>query len=353
MHKIPSIFKNESFDYKIKIPKQGEDISSFISNCYAFKPKNLYLSEAKWKYLIRAVLRGDNILMTGPSGTGKTVSAYSLHLVLKRPFFTFNMGSIGDDAKISLIGNTHYEPSTGTFFSESDFVQAITTPNSIVLLDELTRANKQAWNILMSVLDKEQRYLRIDDRVNDRIIRVADGVSFIATANIGYQYTATYQMDWALENRFSIVEMDPIPLEDEIQFLSNQFPHVNVNVIRIICKIADDTRRGIASGTSMLEHDISTRMLIRFCELINDGFTFSEAIDTTIIPFYSSDGGNASERVYLKEIIQKHYIPAIDTLIHSKVISLKKNKQQTNTSDDDTPAMLFSSDEIDSLFSDT
>lgn len=345
MPKLPSIFKDESFNYNISVPKLGEDISSFISNCYAFKPKNLYLTEVKWKYLIRSVLKGDNVLMTGPSGTGKTVSAYALPLVLKRPFFSFNMGSIGDDAKIALIGNTHYEPSTGTFFSESDFIRAITTPYAIILLDELTRASKQAWNILMSVLDKEQRYIRVDDRVNNRILEVAEGVSFIATANIGFQYTATYQMDWALENRFTIVEMDPIPLEEEIKFLSNMFPDVNENVIRIVCKIAHDTRLDISSGTSMLENDISTRMLMQFCDLINDGFSFMEAVDTAIIPFYSSEGGNTSERVYLKEIIQKHYIPMIDSFINSKIKLSATGKSTAKTFD-----ALFEQDEIDNLF---
>lgn len=293
---------------------------------------------------MRSAIRGDNILMTGPSGTGKTVSAYSLHLVMKRPFFTFNMGSIGDDAKVSLIGNTHYEPASGTFFSESDFIKAITTPNAIILLDELTRSSKQAWNILMSVLDKEQRYIRIDDRVDNRIIDVADGVSFVATANIGMQYTATYQLDWALENRFTIIEMDPIPLEDEIRFLASLFPDVNVNVINTICKIASNTRDDVATGTSLLEHDVSTRMLIEFCDMINDGFSFMESVDTTIIPFFSSEGGNSSERVYLKEIIQKYYIPAIDVLL-----STKNKTTQNHTSDTDTK--LFTDSDIDNLFS--
>ena len=35
------------------------------------KPKDLIIDDLKWKYLVRCVLRGENILMVGPTGCGK------------------------------------------------------------------------------------------------------------------------------------------------------------------------------------------------------------------------------------------------------------------------------------------
>ncbi len=60
----------------------------------------------------------------------------------------------------------------------------------------------------MTVLDEGQRYLRLDEDINAPTIYVAPGVSFIATANIGTEYTSTRVLDRALMDRFEIIEVD-------------------------------------------------------------------------------------------------------------------------------------------------
>ena len=134
------------------------------------------------------MVRGKNIMMTGQAGCGKTMAAKSLVNALDRPDFYFNLGAT-QDPRASLIGNVHFDKGKGTYFSESLFVKAIQTENAVILLDELTRAHPDAWNILMTVLDQGQRYLRLDEADGQNTIKVADGVTFIATANIGNEYT--------------------------------------------------------------------------------------------------------------------------------------------------------------------
>ena len=63
-------------------------------------------------------------------------------------------------------------------------VEAITTENAVVLLDEISRAHPDAANILMTVLDLNQRYLRIDEMDGTPVIKVAKGVSFLAMRSI-------------------------------------------------------------------------------------------------------------------------------------------------------------------------
>ena len=155
------------------------------------------MSEIKWKYLVRSAVRGKNIMMTGPAGCGKTLAAKSLVKALDRPDFYFNLGAT-QDPRSTLVGNVHFDKETGTFFSESQFVKAIQTENAVILLDELTRAHPDAWNILMSVLDSTQRYMRLDETSDQKEIKVANGVTFIATANIGAAYTATRVLDKAM-----------------------------------------------------------------------------------------------------------------------------------------------------------
>ena len=143
----------------VDIPDNHDEIVDFISNSYGLKPTGLVMKELKWKYLIRSAVRGKNIMMTGQAGCGKTMAAKSLVNALDRPDFYFNLGAT-QDPRASLIGNVHFDKGKGTYFSESLFVKAIQTPNAVILLDELTRAHPDAWNILMTVLDYGQRYLR-------------------------------------------------------------------------------------------------------------------------------------------------------------------------------------------------
>ena len=288
----------------VEVPSEHAEILGFIHNSYSLKPKGLMMSELKWKYLIRSGVRGKNIMMTGPAGCGKTMAAKALVNSLDRPDYYFNLGAT-QDPRSTLIGNTHFNSDQGTFFSQSLFVEAIQTPNSVILLDELSRAHPDAWNILMTVLDYGQRYLRLDEADGSDTIKVADGVTFVATANIGNEYTSTRVMDKALMDRFTIVEMDVLNEEDETQLLNYMFPNVDSVVLGNVAKIAALTRTESGSDTARITSGISTRTTVELCGLLYDGVNLEEAAEVSIYPQYDSTGGVDSERTFVKQIVQK------------------------------------------------
>ena len=285
---------------------EADPVLNFIHNkSVDLRPKTLVMPDLKWKYLVRSAMRGKNIMMTGAAGCGKTMAAKTLVKALERPDFYFNLGAT-QDPRGTLIGNTHFKKDEGTTFAESLFVKAIQTKNAVILLDEISRAHPEAWNILMTVLDSGQRYLRLDEHVDAPTIPVAEGVTFIATANIGNEYTATRAMDRALVDRFIIVEMDTLNKDEESTLLKDLHPGITKEQADTVAEIASLTRKELTNEAPKLTNAISTRLSVEIAGLLEDGFTLPEAAETCIYPFFDADGGVDSERTYMKQLVQKY-----------------------------------------------
>lgn len=278
-----------------------------IKQSTSLRPTSIIMNDLKWKFLVRTILRGKNLMITGPGGCGKTFAVMTVAKALGRELFRFNLGAT-QDPRSTLIGNTHFDKNSGTYFRQSEFINAIQTPNAVILLDELSRAHPEAWNIMMSVIDYTQRYLRLDESPDTPVINVAEGVTFIATANIGIEYTATRVLDRALTDRFLMLEMDLLTRDEQLKFLNSHYPS-DTATNSILASIYDSIVNESRLDNSKISTYFSTRMVLEAAALIHDGFTIGEAAEICIFPFYSADGGLQSERTYVKQIVQR-FIPA-------------------------------------------
>jgi len=286
------------------VSEAQSEVMAFLSTCVKKRPKTLFCEDLTWKFMVRTVLRGKNMLLTGPTGCGKSQTALAVASALDREVFYINLGAT-QDPRGALIGNTHFSKDAGTFFNESAFVKAIKTPNTVVLLDEISRAHPEAWNILMTVLDPGQRYLRLDEAVNAPTVKVAEGVSFIGTANIGSEYTAVRVMDRALLDRFTIAEIPFLSPKEEGQLIAMLHPTLSKANIEAITEIAGQTRVEIKSDSPKIGTPISTRSVVEMAGLLEDGFTLSDCAEVSIFPLYSQDGGMQSERTFMRQLVQK------------------------------------------------
>jgi hypothetical protein len=61
--------------------------------------------------------------------------------------------------------------------------------------------------------------------------------------------------------------------------------------------------------------------------LIYDGFTLLEAADIAILPYFSNDGGLDSERVFMKQLVQKYIKSDSEETLFNEV----KDEESENT----------------------
>jgi hypothetical protein len=157
----------------------------------------------------------------------------------------------------------------------------------------------------MTVLDYGQRYLRLDEAEGAPTVEVASGVTFIATANVGMEYTSTRVIDRAILDRFTTIEMDLLTDTEELSLLEGMFPEVERWMLKALAETAHFTRTSKNSDDGELSGAISTRATVETAGLLYDGFNLMEAAEISILPFFDNDGGVNSERTIVTQFLQK------------------------------------------------
>ncbi len=292
-----------------QIPKQ-ETTNTQKKSClsmltYKKPPQDVfYISDPVWRQCLFCVTQNENMMLLGPAGTGKTELAGEVAKSLGKTLQTFDLGAM-TEARVSLIGSTNYSPEKGTFFGESRFVKAITTEGSLILLDEISRAPRDAANLLLPVLDK-RRHLAIDETA--QVVKVAKDVCFIATANVGVEYSGTSAMDRALRDRFSQIELSFPPAKQEIDILIHR-TGIPAKFAGYLVAIANKQRLRASSDQEFSEQ-ISTRMLLNAARQLSFGISFRECIEFAILGMFSSDGQAESDRSKIQQIVASEVLKA-------------------------------------------
>lgn len=243
-----------------------------------------------------------NLIVCGPQGCGKTELCLWFAATHNRPCLVVNCAAFRE-TKDWFGFRTARDGSV--FWHKSDFVHAVTMGDCVVVLDEFNRLHSTLHNSLYPLLDA-RRTTFIEEM--EEIIHVAPKTLFIATCNLGYAHTGAFQMDAALEDRFSYrMDVNFLPKADEIRVLKAK-TGIPLDQAKKLAQIAADVRKK-ASGTSpSLSRALSTRQLIATANLMamlaKMGHEVTQAFETTILPGYSKEGGSDSEQAQVRLLIQ-------------------------------------------------
>lgn len=146
-----------------------------------------------------------------------------------------------------------------------------------------------------------RRYLPVDVAHNeeDQKIMVNDDTVFIATANIGGEYTGTNALDRALLDRFFPIETQYPQERDEVKVLMTR-TGIDETPATAIVRVANEVRKQYKDQE--LSSSISVRHTLQTAGLVVDGFDLTNALQAVVMPLFD-DGIGTSERAKVKSII--------------------------------------------------
>ena len=238
------------------------------------------------------------VIISGPQGTGKTTVIEQMAARNERGFFRISCGMI--ESPSEWFGFRDFVGDELTYV-RSAFIEACETPNTDICLDEFNRLHTTLQNGLYNILDDNgEAWL---DMIK-RNVRVAAGVVFWATANIGVAHTGTFQIDAAMEDRFAYhLKMGYLPEADEVRVLMMK-TGIGKSLAKTFVNVAKRIREAAADDNRATSKPLSLRQLTAVCSLVVGGMKPIQAVEFTIMPKYSEDGGSASEQAEVRQIFQ-------------------------------------------------
>ena len=286
-----------------------------------YKPKNLlerirtefkapsiaangfYVEQGTWEVFARNILKKVNTLLVGPSGTGKTELVIEAARQMDYELCIYDMGSM-HDPMTQMLGTHRIDADHKSTFDYAKFVTDISDApaegkaGKIILLDELSRAPLNTLNILLPCLDS-RRFLPVEmaGAGDKRRVDVHPDVVFIATANVGSEYTGTMSMDKALVSRLTCIELEYMPNAEEIAVLQKRTGIDRddaANIVRVSDRIRSLYRKGEISN------DVSTREALRAADMVSDGWTPLEAMSRVFLPIFEGDETDGERSVVRK-----------------------------------------------------
>ena len=258
-----------------------------------------WVGEDNWYLLLVNLLQQENTLFTGPSGTGKTELVLTACRRLGLPCHVYDMGSMYDPIS-EMLGVHRISADGASVFDYASFTQDI-QEEGVILLDELSRATPAVNNILLPCLDSRRALpVEMAGTKDRRSIPVHPKCRFVATANIGAEYTGTNMMDRALMDRFFPVELSYMPAEHEVAVLVKRYGIARADALNIV-----NTAGAVRSNYEKEElgTTLSTRETLRAARMVAAGYPAVTAMELTFLPLFEGTKAEGERSIVWNAVI--------------------------------------------------
>lgn len=236
--------------------QSSDQLTSLIGEEGYIPPNDTLMIDA-----ITALSMGKNILLKGPTGSGKTKFGETLSALFNQPMFSINC-SVDLDAE-SLLGfkTLQYKDDR----QEIEFVPGPVTEamlhGTFLYIDEINMAMPETLPLINGVLDYRRK---ITNPFTNEIVKAEKGFNVIAAINEGY--IGTVPLNEALKNRFIIIDVPYIQGEQLKQLIQANTRLKDTVLIDRFVSLSADLIEAVSQG-KLAEDGASIRALLDACDL--------------------------------------------------------------------------------------
>jgi len=215
--------------------------------------------------LAGALASGDNILLAGPTGTGKT---FALHQVVQHmdAFLVTIEGKEGL-TDLDFIGAILPQEDGSRRWIDGPLLRAMRQARLepvLLFLDEVNRIPRVHLNILLGLMnlksgqacrqmgmdaEGEGPFYIVEAPMTSEVVACpAERLRIVAAGNFGRAYQV-YDLDPAVRRRFdTVIEFDYLEYGDELALVRREAPALGARAAEALVKLAQETRRLLANG---------------------------------------------------------------------------------------------------------